>query len=207
MCVCQSSHSGIYKLTTLCVYSLIVYSIEHVCDGSTAKTMLQVYNYRELPVSLILVSFFIESMCKIQHCMIVLYIVPTPPPRPPPPVVSGQQPAITSSLPAAFFTASSAVNIAEGSVLQLFCTADSSDAVFTWDRDGTVLTNDPPHIRIRSNSDTNTVTSILTVDGFTTADNGIYQCRVETAMATTQMLTGEYVYICTSQSYRVYNII
>ena len=80
-------------------------------------------------------------------------------------------------------------------MLQLFCTADSSDAVFTWDRGGTVLTNDPPHIRIRSNSDINTVTSILTVDGFTTADNGIYQCRVGTAMATTQMLTGEYVYI------------
>ena len=107
--------------------------------------------------------------------------------------MSGQQAAITSSLPAAFFTASSAVNIAEGSVLQLFCTADS--AVFTWDRGGTVLTNDPPRIRIRSNSDTNAVTSILTVDGFTTADNGAYQCSVrETAMATTQMLTGNHVY-------------
>ena len=115
----------------------------------------------------------------------------------PPPVVSGQQPAITSSLPAAFFTASSAVNIAEGSVLQLFCTADSSDAVFTWDRGGTVLTNDAPHIRIRSNSDTNTVTSILTVDGFSTADNGAYQCRVGgTAMATTQMLTGNSAGLC-----------
>ena len=148
------------------------------------------YNYRELPVSHILVSFFIESMCKIQHCMIVLYIVPHPPP-----VVSGQQPAITSSLPAVFFTASSTVNIAEDSVLQFFCTADSSDAVFTWDRGGTVLTNDPPHIRIRSNSDTNTVTSILTVDGFTTADNGAYQCSVGTEMVTTQMLIGEYVYI------------
>ena len=79
-------------------------------------------------------------------------------------------------------------------MLQLFCTADSSDAVFTWDRGGTVLTNDPPHIRIRSNSDTNTVTSILTVDGFTTADNGAHQCSVgETAMDTTQMLTGELV--------------
>ena len=112
--------------------------------------------------------------------------------------MSGQQAAITSSLPAAFFTASSAVNIAEGSVLQLFCTADSSDAVFTWDRGGTVLTNDPPHIRIRSNSDTNTITSILTVDSFTTADNGAYQCRVgETEMANTQMLTGErYAYSC-----------
>ena len=83
-------------------------------------------------------------------------------------------------------------------MLQFFCTANSSDAVFTWDRGSTVLTNDPPHIRIRSNSDTNTVTSILTVDGFTTADNGAYQCSVEgTAMATTQMLTGDsagYVY-------------
>ena len=109
--------------------------------------------------------------------------------------MSGQQPAITSSLPAAFFTASSTVNIAEGSVLQLFCTADLSDAVFTWDRGGTVLTNDPPHIRIRSNSDTNTVTSILTVDGFTTADNGAYQCSVGgTAMANTRMLTGEHIY-------------
>ena len=109
--------------------------------------------------------------------------------------MSGQQPAITSSLPAAFFSASSAVNIAVGSVLQLFCTADSSDAVFTWDRDGTVLTNDPPHIRIRSNSDINTVTSILTVDSFTTADNGAYQCSVgETANATTQMLTGNHIY-------------
>ena len=113
---------------------------------------------------------------------------------PPPPVVSGQQPAITSALPDVFFAAR--LNIAEGSVLQLFCTANSSDAVFTWDRGGTVLTNDPPHIRIRSNSDTNTVTSILTVDGFTTADNGTYQCRVGTAMATTYLLTGEYVYVC-----------
>ena len=79
-------------------------------------------------------------------------------------------------------------------MLQLFCTADSSDAVFTWDRGGTVLTNDPPHIRIRSNSDTNAVTSILTVDSFSTADNGAYQCSVcGTAMDTTQMLTGELV--------------
>ena len=76
-------------------------------------------------------------------------------------------------------------------MLQLFCTADSSDAVFTWDRGGTVLTNDPPHIRIRSNSDTNTVTSILTVDYFSTADNGTYRCSVgETAMAATHMLRG-----------------
>ena len=81
-------------------------------------------------------------------------------------------------------------------MLQLFCTADSSEAVFTWDRGGTVLTNDPPHIRTRSNSDTNS--SILTVDSFTTADNGAYQCSVgETEMATTNMLTGEYVYACT----------
>ena len=118
------------------------------------------------------------------------------PPPPLPPVVSGQQPAITSSLPAAFFTASSAVDIAEDSVLQLFCTADSSDAVFTWDRGGTVLINDPPHICIRSNNDTNAVTSILTVDGFTTADNGAYQCSVGTAMANTQMLTGNSAGLC-----------
>ena len=81
-------------------------------------------------------------------------------------------------------------------MLQLFCTTNSSEAVFAWDRGGTVLTNDPPHIRIRSNSDTNTVTSILTVDGFTTADNGAYQCSVGTAMANTQMLTGNSAGLC-----------
>ena len=81
-------------------------------------------------------------------------------------------------------------------MVQLFCTADSSDAVFTWDRSGTVLTNDPPHIRIRSNSDASSTTSILTVDNFQAADSGAYQCSAGGATATTQMLTGDHAYMC-----------
>ena len=112
-----------------------------------------------------------------------------------PSAANGQVATITSTLPAGFFTASSAVNIATASVVQLFCTADSSDAVFTWDRGGTVLTNDPPRTRIRSNSDASSTTSILTVDDFQAADSGVYQCSAGGATATTQMLTGDHVYM------------
>ena len=80
-------------------------------------------------------------------------------------------------------------------MVQVFCTVHSSDVVFTWDRSGTVLTNDPPHTRIRSNSDASSTTSILTVDDFQAADSGVYQCSAGGAMATTQILTGDCAYM------------
>ena len=92
-------------------------------------------------------------------------------------------------------------------MVQLFCTADSSDVVFTWDINGTVLTNDPPHTRIRSNSDTSSTTFILTVDDFQAADSGFYRCSVGGATATTQMLTGDraYMFIIATYMYVCYD--
>ena len=79
-------------------------------------------------------------------------------------------------------------NVVEGSVIQVYCTVENNnDISFTWTLNGTTLLNDPPHIRIRTNTDGTDTTSVLTVDNFRDTDNGVYQC---TATDTTSMVAG-----------------
>ena len=100
------------------------------------------------------------------------------------------------ALPDVLFVNNSGVhNVELGTVIRARCTASSSSApVVTWFKDGSSLLNDPPHIRIRTSTDSTEVTSVLTIDNFITDDNGNYYCQASdstTSMtSTTLSLTG-----------------
>ena len=99
-------------------------------------------------------------------------------------------------LPDVLFQNNSGVhNIVEQSVIWLYCTANSANAIITWTKDGETLVNDPAHIRIRSSSSGMSTTSSLVVDNFQTLDNGSYVCQARDGMVTvsnsTLSLTGE----------------
>ena len=65
-----------------------------------------------------------------------------------------------------------------GTVIRVRCTASSSSApTMTWFNDGSSLTNDPPHVRIRTSTDGTAVVSTLTIDNFDSTDDGIYFCQ------------------------------
>ena len=72
--------------------------------------------------------------------------------------------------------------IVSGSVIQLHCSGTSTTATpnVTWASNGRTVDNDPPHIRIRSSSNSTEMytTSSLTIDNFTPDDDGNYGCHV-----------------------------
>ena len=81
------------------------------------------------------------------------------------------------SLPAALFEYNGGVhNIVQGSVIQLYCSVESSTATFSWTKDVGPVIIDVPHLRERTCNDNNNTTSVLTIDGFHSGDNGTYQC-------------------------------
>ena len=103
--------------------------------------------------------------------------------------------AITS-LPAALFESNGGVhNIVQGSVIQLYCSVESSTATFSWTKDGYLVVINVPHLRQRLCNDSNTTTSVLTIEGFQSRDNGTYQCLardgVDSGNGTVVTLTGE----------------
>ena len=71
--------------------------------------------------------------------------------------------------------------IVSGSVIQLYCSATSMTGTpsITWVNNGVNLVNNPPHIRIRSSSNNTEMhtTSSLTIDYFTSEDDGNYVCH------------------------------
>ena len=90
-------------------------------------------------------------------------------------------------------------SIVEGSVIWLYCTANSETATptITWIKNGVTLVNDPPHIRIRSSSNVTdmSTSSSLVVDNFGLADDdGSYMCQASdgtsTVSSSTLSLTG-----------------
>jgi len=86
--------------------------------------------------------------------------------------------------------------VEKGSVIRARCTASSSSAPdVTWFKDGEVLSNDPPHIRIRTSTDGTSVSSVLTVDNFAAEDDGMYHCQASDGMnsmnSTTLSFTSE----------------
>ena len=110
--------------------------------------------------------------------------------------VMSQSP-IVITLPEALLTSSG--NVVEGSVIQVYCTVENNNNIsFTWTLNGMALLNDPPHIRIRTNTDDSDTTSVLTVDNFRDNDNGDYQCTATDTMSmaasngTVISLTGMY---------------
>ena len=102
-----------------------------------------------------------------------------------------------TSLPAALFEVNNGMhNVVEGTVIQLYCTANSTTATFSWTKDGSPVVIDVPHLRERTCSDvsTSTATSMLTIDGFYSSDNGTYLCTAvdgaSTESGSTVVLTG-----------------
>ena len=102
-----------------------------------------------------------------------------------------------NALPDVLFVSNSGVhNVELGTVIRAHCTASSSSIpIVTWFRNGSTLSNDPPHIRIRTSTDSTAVISVLTIDNFITADNGDYYCQASDNLtslsSTTLSLTGE----------------
>lgn len=101
-----------------------------------------------------------------------------------------------TSLPAALFESNSGVhNIVQGSVIQLYCSVDSTTATISWTKNGDPVVTDVPHLHQRTCNDGNTTTLVLTIDGFQSGDNGTYQCLardgVDSGNGTVVIFTGE----------------
>ena len=84
---------------------------------------------------------------------------------------------MVTSLPAVLFQTNGGVhNITAGSVIQLYCSVQSTTASFSWTKDGRPVVIDIPHLRERTCNDSTTAMSVLTVDNFQSSDSGAYQC-------------------------------
>ena len=72
-------------------------------------------------------------------------------------------------------------SIVEGLVLQLHCTAESisttTPPTITWTKDSVEITDDLPHVRLSDGGSAVPISSsVLTIDGFVSGDDGRYQC-------------------------------
>ena len=82
-----------------------------------------------------------------------------------------------TSLPDALFQENSGIhNVVNNSVIQLFCTVESTGAKFSWTKDGSPVVINVPHLFERTCNDSTTTRSVLTINGFQSSDNGTYQC-------------------------------
>ena len=87
-----------------------------------------------------------------------------------------------TSLPSLLFESNGGVhNVAKGSVIQLYCLVDSTTATLHWTINGRPVVLDIPHLRERTlnDTDTDTISSVLTIDAFQSSDSGTYQCHAE----------------------------
>ena len=70
--------------------------------------------------------------------------------------------------------------IVVGSVIQLFCSANGQLTAphMQWTRNNINIpeTAQLPHLMVKSKIENNTITSLLTIFGFSASDNGSYQC-------------------------------
>ena len=90
-----------------------------------------------------------------------------------------------TSLPSILFESNGGIhNVVEGSVIQLYCSVESTTASFTWTKDGNPVVIDVPHLRERISNDITTTTSVLTVDNFQSSDTGTYECSARDGMRT-----------------------
>lgn len=84
---------------------------------------------------------------------------------------------VVTSLPVILFQTNGGVhNVTEGSVVQLYCSVQSTTATFSWIKNGTPVVLDVPHLRERACTTVATSMSVLTVDNFQSGDGGTYQC-------------------------------
>ena len=82
-----------------------------------------------------------------------------------------------TSRPDALFQVNDGIhNVVPGTVIQLYCEANSAAATFSWTKNGNPVVIDVPHLRNRTTNSSNTATSVLTIDNFRSSDDGVYQC-------------------------------
>ena len=97
------------------------------------------------------------------------------------------QSLMVTSLPAVLFQTNGGVhNISAGSVIQLYCSVQSTTASFSWNKDGRPVVIDVPHLRERTCKNSTTATSVLIVDNFQSNDSGTYQCMTVDGTSTRQ---------------------
>ena len=92
--------------------------------------------------------------------------------------IQAQSPSlVVISLPAVLFQTNGGVhNITAGSVIQLYCSVQSTTTFFSWTKDGRPVVIDVPHLRERRCNDSTSAQSVLTVDNFQSSDDGVYRC-------------------------------
>ena len=92
-----------------------------------------------------------------------------------------------TSLPAVLFQINGGVhNVTAGSVIQLYCSVQSTTVSFSWIKNGRPVVIDIPHLRERTCNDSTTASSVLTVDNFQSSDSGAYQCMAADGNSTGQ---------------------
>ena len=118
-----------------------------------------------------------------------------------------------TSLPDTLFSGSS-TSVVEGSVLWLYCEVNSTSSSLSvsWLKDGVLLVQDSPHIRLRTTStSSSSPTLLLVLDNVVSSDAGVYQCTaqdgVESASGSALTLSGLYycliiLFICIWCLYR-----
>ncbi len=98
-----------------------------------------------------------------------------------------------SVLPDALWVSNGGVhNVVEGHVIQVYCSADDITApTIRWENNGTEIFQDPPHIWIRTSVIGVMTLSILTIDPFSSTDDGAYRCiaTVDSTSASSSLLT------------------
>ena len=99
--------------------------------------------------------------------------------------------------------------IVAGSVIQLFCSASGQftapNIQWTWNNITIPETAQLPHLMVKSWTQNNTITSsVLTIYGFSTSDNGSYQCNAydngSSDISQPLLLTGKYHRFSTSST-------
>ena len=99
--------------------------------------------------------------------------------------------------------------IVAGSVIQLFCSASGQftapNIQWTWNNITIPETAQLPHLMVKSWTQNNTITSsVLTIYGFSTSDNGSYQCNASDNgsydVSQPLLLTGKYHRFSTSNT-------
>ena len=92
---------------------------------------------------------------------------------------------VVTSLPTVLFEPNGTThNIVEGSIIQLYCSVESTTASFYWTKNESLVQPDVVHLRERTCNDSTTATSVLTIDGFLFSDTGTYQCNAVDGMTT-----------------------
>ena len=106
--------------------------------------------------------------------------------------------------------------IVAGSVIQLFCSASGQFTAphiqWTWNNITIPETSQLPHLMVKSWTENNTITSsVLTIYGFSTSNNGSYQCNASdngsSDISQPLLLTGKYHRFSTSSTPLFYTAI